>query len=95
MIDLQPGMDIRIHSYEEERELLQALESLGYTWLSGHRPKELSYFRSGDNVNTVYHLMKYEKKVARRGVPQEAIPNIVDWISDQMQISVESINAFV
>lgn len=95
MIDLQPGMDIRVHSYEEEREMLEVLESLGYTWLSGHRPKELSYFRSIDDVNTVYHLMRWEKKIARRGVQQEAIPNVVDWVSNQMQISVDSINAFV
>lgn len=94
MIDLQPGMYVRVHSYEEERELLTELEQLGYKWLSGDRPTGLSYFHF-DDANNVYYLFKYEKIIARSGIPQEDIANVIDWGTNQMQISVGSIDAFV
>lgn len=95
MIDLQPGMYIRFHSYEEERELLAELERLGYKWLSGDCPTALSYFHFDDANNNVYYLLKYEKSIARSGMPQEEMANVIDWDTNQMQISIGSIDAFV
>ena len=95
MIDLRPGMYIRFHSYEEERELLAELERLGYKWLSGDCQTALSYFHFDDDANNVYYLSKDEKTIVRSGIPQEDIANVIDWGTNQMQISVDSINAFV
>lgn len=95
MIDLQPGMYVRFHTYEEERELLAELERLGYKWMSGDRPTELSYFHFDDDANNVYYLFKYKKAIARSGIPQKDIANVIDWGTNQMQISVGSIDAFV